>query len=347
MPFVHTARASCPLRGKMPAGQKGVTINMNTLKKLPLGGLGGILLLLIFASCTNKNAETAELENTCAYPLEIENYSFADSSKLANIAIKVEIPVAKDSVSQVIRDSITAITSNAIRSFQGIQMEDTKPLIAKYTGDEKDAKSVFDYYSKAVSKMLNSQAKEDYDEKVKYWEEDTTFTDEQRKEFKESITPWDYTMEVTKTFEDSIYVVFNDTEYSYLGGAHGGVFGFGAVTFRFSDGSKVNGFLKDNVVKAMQPLLKKGLKEYFNENADEKITTDKQLMENLQLSDENANLIPLPSWMPCPDDKGKGLVFTYQQYEIACYAVGMPSFVLTWEELKPFLKDDILEDIKQ
>ena len=300
---------------------------------------------LSIASCSNK-PETVELENAFAYPLEIENYTFSDSSKYANISIKVVLPVAKDSVSQIIRDSLANIIGNSIRSYQGSQMEDTKPLIAKYNGDEKDAKSMFDYYSKEVSKMLNSQAKDDYDERVKYWEEDTTITEEQRKEYKESITPWDYSMDVTKTFEDSTYVVFSGSEYAYIGGAHGGVFGFGGITFRFSDGSKVNGFLKDNVVKEMQPLLKKGLKEYFNENADDKITTDQQLMENLQLSGENGNLIPLPAWMPCPDEKGKGLVFTYQQYEIACYAVGMPSFVLSWDELKPFLKEDILEDLK-
>lgn len=303
------------------------------------------VISLSITSCSNKS-ETVEIENPFTYPLEMENYTFSDSSKFANIGIKVALPVAKDSVSQVIRDSLVNIVGNSIRSYQGSQMEDTKPLIAKYNGDEKDVKSVFDYYSREVSKMLNSQAKDDYDERVKYWEEDSTITAEQRKEFKENITPWDYTMEVTKTFEDSTYVVFNDMEYAYIGGAHGGVFGFGALTFRFSNGSKVDGFLKDNVVKDMQPLLKKGLKEYFNENAEDKITTDQQLMENLQLSGETDNLLPLPAWMPCPDKDGKGLVFTYQQYEIACYAVGMPSFVLSWDELKPFLKEEILEDLK-
>lgn len=301
---------------------------------------------LSFASCGNKNAETAEIEDAFAYPLEIENYTFSDSSKYANISIKAVLPVAKDSVSQVIRDSLVNIIGNSIRSYQGSQMEDTKPLIAKYSGDEKDAKSMLDYYSKAISKLLNSQAKEDYDERVKYWDEDTTLTEEQRKEFKEGVTPWDYSMDVTKTSEDSTFVVFNDTEYAYIGGAHGGVFGWGGITFRFSDGSIVKDFLKDNVLKDIQPLLKKGLKEYFNENADEKITTDQQLMEQLMLPEESKGLIPLPAWTPSPDEKGKGLVFTYQQYEIACYAVGMPSFVLTWEELKPFLRENILEDLK-
>ena len=302
---------------------------------------------LSFASCGNKNAETAELENEFAYPLEIENYTFSDSSKYASISIKAVLPVAKDSVSQVIRDSLVNLVGNSIRSYQGSQMEDTKPLIAKYNGDEKDAKSMLDYYCKEVSKLLNSQAKEDYDERVKYWEEDTTLTEEQRKEFKESVTPWDYSMDVTKTSEDSTFVVFNDTEYAYIGGAHGGVFGWGGITFRFSDGSIVKEFLKDNVTKDIQPLLKKGLKEYFNENADEKITTDQQLLEQLMLPEESKGLIPLPAWTPFPDEKGKGLVFTYQQYEIACYAVGMPSFVLSWDELKPFLREDILEDMKK
>ena len=53
---------------------------------------------LSFASCGNKNAETAELENAFAYPLEMEDYAFADSSKFANIEIKAVLPVAKDSV---------------------------------------------------------------------------------------------------------------------------------------------------------------------------------------------------------------------------------------------------------
>ena len=118
---------------------------------------------LVFVSCTNKNAETAELENPFTYPLEMENYTFSDSSKYANISIKAVLPMAKDSVSQVIRDSLVDLVGNSIRGYQGSQMEDTKPLIAKYNGDEKDAKSMLDYYSKEVSKLLNSQAKEDYD----------------------------------------------------------------------------------------------------------------------------------------------------------------------------------------
>lgn len=302
---------------------------------------------IAFASCSSKSTETAELENTCAYPLEMENFTYSDSSNYANIDVKVVMPVAKDSVSQVIRDTLMDITVNAIRSFKGMQQEETKPLIAKYDGEEKDLKSVFNHYGKAVSKMLNSQSKEEYDERVQAWTEDTTITSAQREEFISETTPWEYSMDITKTFEDSTYVVFSDTEYTFLGGAHGGIFGFGYATFRFSDGSRVRKFLKDGVIKAMQPLLRKGLKEFFCESEGSTNMSDEQLMENLMLAEESHGLIPLPVWQPCPDREGKGLLFVYQQYEIACYAAGMPAFVLTWDELQPFLDDSILADLKR
>ncbi len=35
-----------------------------------------------------------------------------------------------------------------------------------------------------------------------------------------------------------------------------------------------------------------------------------------------------------------GITFNYASYEIGAYAMGMPSFTLTWDQLKPFLKKD-------
>ena len=53
----------------------------------------------------------------------------------------------------------------------------------------------------------------------------------------------------------------------------------------------------------------------------------------------DGDIIPLPSWNPYPDGKG-GLVFTYQQYEIASYAEGMPSFTIPVKEVVAFLSED-------
>ena len=60
--------------------------------------------------------------------------------------------------------------------------------------------------------------------------------------------------------------------------------------------------------------------------------TEEALRERLQIE---GTLIPLPAWTPYPD--GDALTFVYQQYEIACYADGMPSFTLPLEEIDPYL----------
>ena len=49
----------------------------------------------------------------------------------------------------------------------------------------------------------------------------------------------------------------------------------------------------------------------------------------------DGDLIPLPSWQPFPSKDG--LVFTYQQYEIAPYAAGMPAFTIPYEDIAPYV----------
>ena len=46
-------------------------------------------------------------------------------------------------------------------------------------------------------------------------------------------------------------------------------------------------------------------------------------------------IVPLPAWTPYPSEDG--LVFTYQQYEIAAYAAGMPNFTIPFTDLLPYL----------
>ena len=45
--------------------------------------------------------------------------------------------------------------------------------------------------------------------------------------------------------------------------------------------------------------------------------------------------IPLPSWPLYPS--GDGLAFIYQQYEIASYADGMPSFTIPYADIEPYM----------
>ena len=46
-------------------------------------------------------------------------------------------------------------------------------------------------------------------------------------------------------------------------------------------------------------------------------------------------VVPFPAWTPYPSEEG--LVFTYQQYEIAAYAAGMPEFTIPYADILPYL----------
>ncbi len=115
-----------------------------------------------------------------------------------------------------------------------------------------------------------------------------------------------------------------------MGGAHGGVVGKGAIIFDKKDGSHVEHIVDRGKVADIQPLLIKGIMSYFAD-AGFPVEEDK-VRDYLSL---DGDLIPLPQWEPYPSEKG--LVFVYQQYEIASYAAGMPSFTVPFPDAAPFL----------
>ena len=141
---------------------------------------------------------------------------------------------------------------------------------------------------------------------------------------------WGYSFSLKKDRETERYVVFLSEDYVYMGGAHGGVVGRGPLTFDKKDGRQVEEFFEPSSLEAMQPLLRKGLVDYFAENDYE--VTPEGLDDILML---DAGFVPFPAWAPFPSDKG--MVFTYQQYEIAAYAAGMPNFTLPYEDVLPYL----------
>ena len=98
----------------------------------------------------------------------------------------------------------------------------------------------------------------------------------------------------------------------------------------------------DQTKKAeLQALLIKGVKSYFNAFAEDSVMTDEQLYEYLLLFDDpetpenEGTTLPMPKTAPAII--GGELSVIYQQYEIAAYACGLPSFTLTMEEVRPLL----------
>lgn len=126
--------------------------------------------------------------------------------------------------------------------------------------------------------------------------------------------------------------------YSYEGGAHGSS-KISQQTFRKEDGREFgwnNMFNETNKYK-LRELLTKKVMEYFHVNSETEL-------KDCLLNPDDAYLIPLPETPPMMLENG--IRFVYQQYEIAPYAAGMPSFVLPYSEVKPLLTtsaSDLLE----
>ena len=174
-----------------------------------------------------------------------------------------------------------------------------------YSGDLGDGQKMIDYYFDLKYKEFKNA----HDEMAEHMQGDTpTFASE---------------TEIHYLYETDKFVTYEMKKYEDMGGAHGGTF-ISGMTFRKSDGRRVEW---DLFTKSMQDVIKKGLKKYFEVNTDEEL-------EN-SLSLENTYLLPLPATPPVFTKEG--VLFTYQQYEIAAYAAGLPSFIVPYDEAKSLM----------
>jgi hypothetical protein len=145
---------------------------------------------------------------------------------------------------------------------------------------------------------------------------------------------------------DSIYLSYETNKvislvagnYIYQGGAHGGYNEVGN-TFNVLTGKSYGwNMVKDK--KALRKYIKSGLKKYF------KVKTDKDLVGQLlgDIEHFTVNSIPLPQNPPYFTKDG--LKLSYGQYEIACYAAGMPYVIIPFNQLDNILTPEVLEMIK-
>ena len=135
-------------------------------------------------------------------------------------------------------------------------------------------------------------------------------------------------MAAKKEFESSKLITYVFTNESFHGGAHGGYTVMGQ-TFRKSDGRRIGwDVLNKTYSEEFQELLKHGLKEYFEVGSDDEL-------KSMLLNESDYYSIPLPQCGPM--FVKKGISFVYNQYEITPYAAGLPSFVVPYDKIKPFL----------
>ena len=272
--------------------------------------------LLALTGCNNSNKA-----------IKTTKFTSDDSSEYADLSINLELPVSNKGAAGAIRKSLIDIMDGQlafIGSYEG------ERLFPAYDGVPDDNNAVVEYYRIKAMDALNASASEFYEERASYIREDEDMTEEQKKEALEEFPRYQYDFNLEKQYETARFVVFNSSDYIFLGGAHGGILGEGSPTFDKKDGHRIEKFLKDDSLPQMQSLLTAGLVEYFGDN-DDTINAG-NVRDYLFLEDET---IPFPVWTPHPTEEG--LCFVYQQYEIASYAAGMPSFIIPYDALKSFL----------
>ena len=260
--------------------------------------------------------------------LQTETVNYEDSLAHADLSIKVELPVAgQGAAADRIRASLVDVMDGQLSHIGSYEEE---RLFPAYEGSTDKTDLLLEYYRGKALESIGKQAQEDYDERVASIEENDGLTEDQRKEILDEMPGWEYEFNLLKDRETDKYVVFLSQDYVYLGGAHGGVTGRGGLTFDKKDGVLVDKMLDPASLDAIQPLLRKGLTKYFSD-ADMAITQEE--LDNYLFLE--TGVVPFPAWTPYPSEEG--LVFTYQQYEIAAYAAGMPEFTVPYADILPYL----------
>ena len=272
------------------------------------------LLLALLCACGPKEVKNEPTEAntpkqlTDTLVVNLSSRYMSDST--ATSALNVAFPVANKKNSTLVA-AINEWISEELGGTYGDSIEgDYAKLLS-------DTAALVDQYFAAIKKL----------------------NDDNWKEMAENIQPEDLqgmqlfdSISITKTAEGKDWVTFQFVNEVFQGGAHGSHLVFGQ-TFRKSDGRRIGWDIIRQLPEGnLQELMRKGLVSYFA--ADNEEGFKEEDLENVL--DESARYyIPMPQCPPL--FTSEGILFLYNQYEIAAYAMGLPSFVLTWEELKPSL----------
>jgi len=266
--------------------------------------------------------------NDARRPMETVCWFWSDSTAHAYMAIDAELPSGSGKAAANVRRDLSETVVDGLLSH--VTSYEEERFFPPYDGDWSDITGMLEYYRDSSFAQIARMSQEDAYEREEYIMQDTDFSEEEKAEILSEMPEWCYEFSLTKADETERYVVFQSFDYVYLGGAHGGVTGRGCLTYSKKDGSRVDGFVDPSDAGDLQPLLIAGLLDYYKECGYE--TDWDSLKDGLFIED---GFVPLPAWSPYPTAEGLG--FIYQQYEIASYADGMPSFVVPYDDVKPFL----------
>ena len=279
------------------------------------------------ASSTKAQAANDVKEAQAADTLVVSTDScILQEGEIVQCAISVDYPTEPNELSKNIRTILNEELANLyLGNMNGDQIEKQE----SYKGDLANGNLVIEKYCKDNFSYLKSQMKDlkDADPRA-----DANMS---------------YDIRLNKEAETDSYVTYHCFSYVYLAGAHGSTFerSFNIVK---ATGKKLSQVVDTARVKDLQPILRKGVLSYLNQQSgNESQTENEEQITDAQLNDylfiENG-IIPLPSSSPYLAKDG--VHFIYQQYEIGPYVMGLVSFTVPLEKIKPYLTGEAQKLLK-
>lgn len=245
-----------------------------------------------------------------------------NDSTAANVSIHVEYYTGTSPLAVKVRQYATRqmeTLSGMIYDGNNVPSEQENNSIVRWEGSRDDIKGMVDFYGKQIFENLLKWSQELNADVGAEYALVMTINDELRLEC-----------------DADSFVTFCRTSYSYEGGAHG-ISLKETPTFVRSSGKLLTDVIDTLQLKAMQPLLEGGVREYFKECGD--TVTTENLSDYLFPESLVDGMIPLPAVTPALTKDG--ILFTYNQYEIAPYAAGIITFTIPYAKIQPFLTSQV------
>lgn len=278
-------------------------------------------LLVIAAFIVGLTACTNSSKSTATESLLLDSIGMERTDTIANVKIHVAYPT-EGPASLV--DSLRRFIAQTLQSGAVFEPEDevsAKNLLVDNEALAGDGQALL----AAAAQREYDRLKADREEMLNGFEGDPRTA--------ATWPAYESSYDITLLHETGAYVTLRVQHYEYLGGPHGSTVVSGC-TFSKADGRLLGwSLLKDTDTPAFQQLIRGGIRQYF-ENATNGPVSDEQLDEWLMLPTD-AKQIPLPAVAPYLTVDG--VAFIYQQYEIAPYAAGLPSFTVSRADMRPFL----------
>lgn len=255
-------------------------------------------------------AEQDSVQQTAAFATDSIAFCEQKDSTL-KCSVVVDYPSGDDSLSVGVR---RYVAGELARLFLPTMQEEDEPA-AVFKGTKADGKALVDFYGKLNFGYLKSQYAELKDL---------------------GIAGLSYDLSIRKTGETDRYLTYETSCYVFLGGAHGSAVCYPVNIVR-STGKVLAATVDTLKQKALQPILRRGVKEYISKAENRKIK-DRDLQNMLFVEH---GIIPLPATVPVLTPEG--LRFVYQQYEIGPYALGMVEFTVPYADVKSYLTPEAAE----